>query len=542
MKLLVFTALIGFLMHGSPVRALEVCDSILDPVILPRQFRLSEEAVQYLLKSEEHHAFIISLSKIFGVLDSGDEALDDVGVSLREQPDTEKSVPADLAETSFFRGRRSLITDSITNDYFVLSNSALSRKLDKDDLALLAFLLRDIPKNEHGLKGILWTLYEQAQLKEAEKRLSRTRFLLVNPNIKTAVQTLLQWPEARAFYGNVITHMKKVDGVNVSNVLDPEKFDAVSDRLSEGRLTRNDVLRIEEYISSFLLQIYKYAIARGMDHGCSAGPFERICDREKFLSTLAPFFAEKIQIKSQLNNISNLIDGFFFGAALPLSAKDLYDQAIKGAGPLLLPLKSEYAAVQSKVQSQLAMSPKESATAPFKLKLIDHFQPKTTVRIRTRPEAEGGQTPESSGKIDVENQIPAESSLRSFTSFSREHRDISELVPLKTYQFWFLREEEPSLQQVRISEAAVDWMKSNRKAAVHLLNALHLGRARKKGEAGVKIMSFHSSDRFDGPVFELKTANSIRGILLPVEGHWELVTITNKDDFERSVKTAAPID
>lgn len=212
--------------------------------------------------------------------------------------------------------------------------------------------------------------------------------------------------------------------------------------------------------------------------------------------------------------------------------------AVDASKALLLPLKGEYMRFQSNRQKNVA--PVKSSET-FEFKPIDYFKPKASPYIRTAAKAGSDVREEAESRVaDLESQIPAERALRAFTTFSAAPRDLSELSAHQSYEFWFLRANEPAKESIRFSTSVIDWFNENPETARAFLNALHMGRARISGQSGIKQM-MRRSPHHPGAVYEVKIPGALRGLMLLVNGEWQFISVVTKNEQDRAVGNLEPL-
>lgn len=506
---------------------------------LPRDLKISEGAAEYLVRSPEHSSLLSSMSRIFLALNHSDLDLNDLGSDLAEtQHVLNADERLDLSENDFFKSRLQLISPAVERNLLVLSQTALARTLNSADLGLLAYLWRNTPVNEAN-QTLRMTLDRQEVMAHLKVKITRLQFLLGNAQLRKAMVALMGDPDGRAYYLKLFS-LAQMMNPHMRGYLHPDNLDQMGRELSRGKaMSREGLMIIQQFLAAFAIDISQYANNTMGLRSSSMDGLTMSYHRDDFLQGLAPYFAEKLHLKSQLNSISSLMDHYLFGSSLPWSTQQLHQQALDEAKILLLPLKAEYSEFQGKLNRQLTAEKISAPATPLKLNLIDLFEPKSSPHIRRRFEDKKSAGRQIAG--GVEPSIPVVDALRPFTSFATERRNLSELVPLKPYRFWFLRDNEPREQTVRMSVGVCEWIKAHPESGTQLLNALHLGRARTVGQSGLKILNFLISSRYDGSIFELKTSGSVRGLLLYVHGAWELVAVTTKDDLLRAVDSLTPL-
>lgn len=519
MKLLIFFGL----WLTSPAALAGDCVARVLTLQLPRELKLSPEAVHYLLRSESHRELLEALSRVFAVLNDPDSDLEGI-----VKPVSDASNGGVAAEDNpFLRSHPHLDTEIVRANLDNLNNSDLKEKLSANELGLLAYLLRQPARNpetreillgEHALKARWWKEFE------------RMKIILANARYRNAVAGLLTSPRGRAHFQRVWNEIAVIEHLSFIN---EEGLDVLISSVARGRSRAPTIMKTKLYLSSLAILIAEFGNSIGIDASRAQGRSDIIFRRQGMMEAVAPFFAEEIQLQSSLDDLSDTLDYLFFGTPLPPPQETLYQAAMDSAKALLLPLKNEYA------ENRKRTTPLDSAATvtfeAFRIKPVDHFKPGASPYVRRDAKREDNLNPPA-----AEFSISPDRALREFSSFISSPRPLSEILPRRIYQFWFLREHKFVLQQVKFSESVTQFLGNHEAVGRQLVNSLHLGRARINGQAGIKIL-FGKSNRYEGPVFELKSLGADRGLLIQVDGVWEFVDVVKKDDIDRAVPNVEPM-
>lgn len=475
----------------------------IESVALPRELKVSSDALTYLAQNKDHLELLRSLSHIFTVLNSADMGLDKLIAMLRENADDEE-----LKQLT---------------------------KLDEQDLALFKTMAGNIVSGvvrQSVTRGLSPSDLEARWRKEFD----RLQVLLGHHRYREALVAMLNVPRSRRKFIHM-WNTAAIDGKG--SVMDDRDIDLLITKILRSQSSVQLKAKLTGFLTAFVYDVHVFGEKTVMEVVADSDDYEReyTIKRPQFLQALDAYLAEQLQVKTSIDDINEAIDFFVMGTPLPPTAAVFYQGMVDQAKDLLLPLKSEFARFTADRDRN---SKAVVYTGPkLELRLIDLFQPTSGPRIRDKKTSSG-----NLGRVDsaanVEGNIPSELALREYTTFTSMPRALQTLKSGETYRFWFLRESQARLQSVRFSDEVLHWFRENEGMARQFLNAIHLGPARARGQAGVKMLTRKSS-RSSNSVYEVKTNSGWRGLMFNIDGVWEFVMITEKSDQDRAVDFLTPI-
>lgn len=498
-------------------------DLDIEQLDLPTPLKLNRESVAYLLQNSEHRWLIESLSRIFTKIHAAGGDLSDLLKTVSEASVSD-SANLDLSAHPLYRSRPDLLSPVVKENYAQLLDSPWRSELEPDDLAVLAFLLSDVRKNSPDAEFVA-NIGINFGNKAQYQRVSQ---MLRSEPHRLAAAVLLRSGEGQSFFLNAWNAIASARGKpskaneKFLRPLTSADLDEMASRLERGEVDLGVAGVVQHYIDLMVMSMSQYGLERHARNPHERKTQEETHLRQDSLLLVSQFFAEKIQVRASIDNLMEIVDYIWFGTPLPVSFERFYGDIIKNAKTLAVPLRASY---QSR---PLAATP----IAPIRFNLVDQFEPRQSVYVRrNRLEPEVTVTEKLT---TLESQIPPELALRAFTSYDKRPRALRDLEAGITYQFWFMRDDAPRLQQVRLSEAAVEWIKENPIAGRDMLDALHMGRARIKYQSGYKRLARRSAN-IDGAVYEIKIWSSDRGVMYLHKGVWRFVTVVDKAKLDATV-------
>ncbi len=512
------------ILAGGSLAAADACDVVLQMssynLNLPRSLRISPESIEHLLETPDHARLLEALSRVFSALD--EEQMSQIGKILNV--DFAGETP-DLRAHAFFKLRPDLITPSVGRNYALLSESEVAQKLDADDLALLAYLLKDITRIP-GLTGVDAMVLGNT----LDSYLPRLRLILHDTNYRLIIADLLNSARVRGLFLGV---SQKVEGqrIGIKAILE-SKLEVMTNNVARGDIAASTSKWLLLYLHSFSIAAAREGVESEQEFMGRQGKPPHWIDREPYFAALESSMVKKAQMQNSLDSIVALLDFIFFQTPLPASSARIYRALIDSSKALLLPLKTkanEFTVEQRRLAARQAeerprpafvfrFAEEPIAVAPF-------IRVRTSeARPETKPAGEGDRSPPNS--------------LRDFTSFVDAPRDLHALVPGQLYGFWFLRNNSMKPQSVQFGPDALVWFRANPEFGRRFIDALHFGHARSNGQSGIKVLRGRSP-LHDGLVFEVKISGTgLRGLALYVSGQWQLLDVVKKDGLDRAIMSA----
>jgi len=488
---------------------------------IPAPLKLNRDAIAYLLQNADHRWLLESLSRIFTRIHAANGDLSELLKAVSEVSGRDLS-DVDLSKHPLYRIRRELLSPVVKENYALLLESSWRFELEPDDLAVLAFLLKDVVKNSADAQFIT----SQGINFDNRGQYTRVQQLLRSEPHRKAAAFILRSGEGRAYFlqaWNAIAIARgrpSIANAKFLRVLSSKDLDEMALKLERGRADLGAAGTFYHYIELFTMPLAEYSLDR-----IKRNPNLRETQTGHFrfdsLALATEFFADKFQIKASIDNLTEILDLIWFGTSLPISFQRLYGDIINNAQWLVSPLRANY-----------AMRPKNAVAPPMRFNLVDHFVPKESVYIRGRRSDRENTIGEM--VANLEGQISPERSFRAFTTYSKRPRSVKDLKADIDYQFWFMREASPSLQKVRLGESVVEWIKEHPSEGRELLDALHMGRAQGKFESGYKKLR-RRSPNVDGPIYRLKISNSDRGVMYLHNGVWRFVKVVDKSLLDATI-------
>ena len=490
-----------------PAHAVDCEGPLAGPLSIPKEFRLSPEAVKTLSQNPDHALLLESISRVFVVLGEQTPKLSLVAAALREEPTPDEIQSEGLA---------SLPTD-VNAAFVILKRSSLAPYLSHSDLVLLAQLFREIPRKQENTILELDRMSRADGLRIQNQTMERIQKLIADRHHRETIRNLFLFPRMRELTLKIALNQREGALIGANT---PDYLDRVTKRIGDGKVHRNELF--------FIHLCFRFIAVESLYYGKNYIPDRLRYERSTFFESAQTHFADKLRAVADLDEMLVMMDHIMFATRLPKSATQLHGIAIEAAKRMLLPRKKELA----ERPHVIAPEPK-AKVEPMQLRLVDHFAPKSSAHIRQ----DHATLPSASTFDPLSPSIGSAQDLRAFTAFADHPRPIETLVPNDTYEFWFLRERRPIKQSIRFSEMSLAWMNQHPIEARAILNALHMGPARMSGQSGIKRLA-KRSNRYDGPLFEIKTAGPGRGLMVFKDSVWQLLDVVHKNSLDRAVEQA----
>jgi len=494
---------------------------------LPQALKVTSEAVTYLVEDENDRWLLESLSRIFTQINEASTDLVGLGRLVGEVPDEASSF--DLSHHPFFGQRPDLISANMLEKLTLLADSDWAARLSGEDLALFAYLLRDFSRKPGRL-----SITSKIEIAENRSRYERVGELLKRDNLRSAAAIILSSPSGgvifRAIWNEIIKSVRAIKPGYVEKEIDESTIDNIAKKILRGSDSPEIRKFLRHYLEIFVMDIQTWASGeKGIELRIGSGPAAEV--RRKIALPLLPlFFAERLQMKSGIDDAVDIIDFMWFDTPVAMPSEVIYTSLVDGAKTLLLPLKSRYSQYKAELAKQKQVLQKE--VVPFQISVVDHFKPGPSPFVRNRKSDEIINPIEV--VTNIEDQIPQEESLRAFTSYVGKPRPLTDLKSDYVYRFWHLQKNPPRLESVRMSENVVDWIKSNPEDGQAMLDVLHMGQARQHGQGGIKRLRRKNAS-IGGAAYEIKIKGSNRGVLYPKDGEWQWQYIVDKAQVDHAV-------
>ena len=531
-RLLILTVAWPFALGAAEVTPSAICAerlSSFDADVTAR-LKLTPDFVAF--ARQEDPALVRGLTALLSSLDN--IALDRIAMAVIENPVDYDA--REVAENAFYLAHPEL-RRRFGDKTLINFGTGFGQISDPYELGLLSYLVPDSPRvDEARLDG----LSHHVLFRKTQEQIDR----LAKSNVYgPALSQLL-----RRYLASCGT-LHDIDDFVGLMLKDKEalKFDfpelhQTLDRFDRGRVSKRDGILLIAMVQAISDGVMRHAGFTRDDAVEMVLDFKNDLDvllakRVDLIDNLERYLAAKLKFTTSIDRLVTVITAVSSLDPLPVPNAQLRQGILARAETLLSPLRLKYRAT---VQAKPAVAPGPTREIPkFELNLTDHFAPRPTGHRRSTTAAIAVE-PRSNAGDGAPAIIDAERRLRDWTSFADQPRPIEALTADQTYAFWYIREAEPVLRRVRFGPEAIAWFNQHPTLARQMLNAIHLGASRGT-TTGFKTLQIKSR-KYTGPLFEVKLFARYRPLALLVDGTWQIIKVSHKDDFERDALWLAPLE
>ena len=471
---------------------------------------------------------VSAIRHVLGSLD--DRTAEKIAMNVIDDPVVED--PDEIARNPFYVARPKL-RRAYADKTLVSLRDAVSDRFDDYELGLLSYLIADLPRGAEGKQS--------SQSGEANFRKMSNQVMMLAKSetyqpILTEFLRRMSTPERTT---RAEEKMRRFSPEHRNASFGPGEVEDVITHLSKGRTSHRDT----RVVLSFIMSCLSYILNES-----DPIPFVRKFDQE----TKRTY---RIYTRADRNRAIDERLGNFLGLSESLDRFSIMLAAVTSLDPLPVPTKQLITGLVSRVPALLEPFRRyQSRTSEPSIKdaprvthidfvWTDHFAPRVDSASRRRNHTDS-QSSTSAGAAQPRawnpEDIDPSRGLSMFTGFVADPRPIDQLTAGEMYDFWYRRESSPRPRRVRFSKDAVTWLKSNPITARRALNALHMGETR-GSLSGIKYLQ-GASRRFDGSIYEIKIRDNHRGLMILVDGVWEVHRFSPKDHVDHDLRFLTPLD
>ena len=482
--------------------------------------------------AEQDPALIHSLLRVFQHLD--DVTLERLAFELIDPP---PPVPEDeLASNRFFVEHPKFRRPFADRTYAVLK-SALGDRLTAYDRGLLAHLIPDVPR----LDPRIWDTTDLPLIQRLQRE--RVQAIVDSDVYRPMLYELLhRFRESGPSLERVLGYAAHETKDPRHLIFDFDDVAALEQRLLRKRVNTREHVMIRSVMHEFADSVLLHT-GWTEDDAISVtrvGPNDSVelYERADLTINSERFLVERLGLSEAIDRASAVINAIVALDPLPVSNGTLRAGVVTRAAALLTPIRLSMSLTRNKTAPTppTVRGPRET----FELVPVDHFAPRPEPsRIRARRDARAPAAPPTTPRWTPADISP-DRALRTFTIFAGTPRPIDQLRAHHTYEFWYIRQNQPERRAVRFHPSVTAWFCANPAAGRGMLNALHMGESRGVLN-GIKPIVGLTSRRHHGPAFEIKSYGSYRALMLMVDGVWQVVKIAQKNQVPRDVEWLTPL-